>query len=432
MSFTKQKYYTSAVIAGLAAFAVYFCMYAFRKPFTVAKYEDLDLFGIDYKVVLIICQVIGYAISKFFGIKFISELRAGQRATYIIGCIAVAGLALLGFALTPAPYNAVFLLINGLPLGLIWGLVFSYLEGRQATEIMAAILSSAFILASGMVKSVGKWMMQEFNVSEFWMPVLTGTLFFVPLLLFVLILDNTPNPTAKDVALRNLREPMTRHDRRVLFRSLAPGLIVLVLLYMLITAFRDLRDNFSVEVWEDLGVVDNASVFTRSEIPVTLAVLLLFALFFLIKNNYRAFKGMQILICVGLVMIGVVNLLFQLQIITSPMLWTILIGTGLYTAYFPYNSMLFERLIATFRCKGNAGFLIYVADAFGYLASILVLIYKEFLYTDISYLQFIIQMGYVISIVGLLAFGFNALYFRNKFKSKSSVHPEVIQIPAPI
>lgn len=409
---TRQKYYTSAIIAGLAAFSVYFCMYAFRKPFTVGKYDELVLFGIDYKVVLIICQVIGYAISKFFGIKFISELQPGQRATYIIGCIGVAGLALLGFALTPAPYNAVFLLINGLPLGLIWGLVFSYLEGRQATEIMAAILSSAFILASGMVKSVGKWIMQEFDVSEFWMPVLTGALFFVPLLFFVLILDKTPNPTAKDIDLRNVREPMNQQDRKALFLSLAPGLIVLVLLYMLITAFRDMRDNFSVEVWEDLGVVDNASVFTRSEIPVTLAVLLVFALFFLIKNNYRAFKGMQILICIGLVMIGVVNLLFQLEIITSPMLWTILIGTGLYTAYFPYNSMLFERLIATFRCKGNAGFLIYVADAFGYLASILVLLYKEFFYSDISYLSFLTNMGYAVSLTGIVAFVFTNRYFK--------------------
>ena len=33
--------------ACLAAFATYFCMYAFRKPFAAAKYEGLMFFGTD-------------------------------------------------------------------------------------------------------------------------------------------------------------------------------------------------------------------------------------------------------------------------------------------------------------------------------------------------------------------------------------------------
>ena len=32
-------------IAAFAAFATYFCMYAFRKPFTAATYDDEVLFG---------------------------------------------------------------------------------------------------------------------------------------------------------------------------------------------------------------------------------------------------------------------------------------------------------------------------------------------------------------------------------------------------
>ena len=47
-------------------------MYAFRKPFTAGTYKGLELLGVDYKVALIILQLIGYVISKFIGIKFIA------------------------------------------------------------------------------------------------------------------------------------------------------------------------------------------------------------------------------------------------------------------------------------------------------------------------------------------------------------------------
>src|SRR5262245_13912257 len=45
----------------VAAFGAYFCMYLFRKPFTVAEFKGIELAGIDYKTVLLISQVAGYA-----------------------------------------------------------------------------------------------------------------------------------------------------------------------------------------------------------------------------------------------------------------------------------------------------------------------------------------------------------------------------------
>jgi hypothetical protein len=50
-----------------AAFITYCSMYAFRKPFTAGLYEGLSLWGVDYKIVLITTQVLGYMLSKFIG-----------------------------------------------------------------------------------------------------------------------------------------------------------------------------------------------------------------------------------------------------------------------------------------------------------------------------------------------------------------------------
>jgi len=58
---------TAAAI--VAAFRTYFCMYAFRKPFTVATYSDMaPLWGVVFKTVLVVAQVLGYMVSKFVGI----------------------------------------------------------------------------------------------------------------------------------------------------------------------------------------------------------------------------------------------------------------------------------------------------------------------------------------------------------------------------
>ena len=64
------------IYASLAAFCLYTCVYAFRKTFAAATFEGLMFLGINYKVWLVTFQVIGYALSKFIGIKIISELKA--------------------------------------------------------------------------------------------------------------------------------------------------------------------------------------------------------------------------------------------------------------------------------------------------------------------------------------------------------------------
>src|SRR5688572_28593534 len=88
----------------LAAFGTYFCMYAFRKPFTAGLYSNLSLWDIHYKSILIISQVFGYMFSKFIGIKVISELKSSQRKTLIICLILFAELSLLFFGIASHPY----------------------------------------------------------------------------------------------------------------------------------------------------------------------------------------------------------------------------------------------------------------------------------------------------------------------------------------
>ena len=82
-----------------------------RKPFTAASYAGLEWHGIQFKIVLVVSQVLGYAISKFIGIRIISSMKQAHRSVWMIGLLLLALLSLLGFALTPFPYNALWLFV---------------------------------------------------------------------------------------------------------------------------------------------------------------------------------------------------------------------------------------------------------------------------------------------------------------------------------
>ncbi|MCM4165470.1 MULTISPECIES: DUF5690 family protein [unclassified Arenibacter] len=410
-----------------ASFGTYFCMYAFRKPFTVATFEDLSFAGVDYKIILIIAQVLGYLLSKFIGIKVISELQPNKRIYYLLGLILAAEASLLLFALTPAPYNFIFMFLNGLPLGMVWGIVFSYLEGRKFTEFLGVALCSSFIVSSGAVKSVGLLVMENWQVSQFWMPSVTGGVFLVPFVFFAWLLNRIPQPSEEDKKLRTERKPMNGKDRKRVFLAFLFPIIILILFYTFLTALRDFRDNFSREIWDALGFEGDAAIYTISELPIAFLVLVIIGFLGVIKNNYKAFLSYHYLLLFGTIGIGLSTLLFQMGII-SPIFWMISVGFGLYICYVPFNCIFFDRMIATFRIKGNAGYLIYLADAFGYLGSMGVLLYKNFGQNKLSWLHFFMTSTYLIAALGTIITLVSLFYFKMKYKRNTLVEKSEIQL----
>jgi len=404
------------IYASLAAFCLYTCVYAFRKTFAAATFEGLFFAGISYKVWLVTFQVIGYALSKFIGIKVISELKAHSRAFGILLMAGIAGVAWLLFALVPAHYHIVFLFLNGLPLGMVWGVVFGGLEGRRMTEVLGASLAVSFIFSAGLCRSVGAYIMRDWGTSEYWMPFVTSALFTLPLLLFLYLLDQLPPPSELDEKLRTKRAPMNAQERKDFTSTFLPGIILFVLAYVLLTSFRDFRDNFSAEIWKSLNMGNDPSIYTSTEVPVSIIVLVCMGSLMLIKNNQLALMVNHVIIALGMVLIGVANYLFQLQMI-EPKTWMVLIGLGLYLGYIPFNSIFFDRLIAAFQYTGTVGFIMYVADSFGYLGSVSVLFFKEFGHANLSWLNFFISGGYIVSATGTLLITGSMIYFHYKHKS---------------
>jgi MFS family permease len=405
-----------ALFAAIICFLTYATVYAFRKPFTVGSFADgPTIFGLAFKDALVISQVLGYMLSKFYGIKFIAEMKKIGRGKLILLLVGISWGSLLLLAIVPAPWSVIFLFINGFPLGIIWGVVFSFVEGRKATDFIGAALAVSFIFSSGFVKSVAKTLQINFAISDWWLPFATGAVFFIPLILLVYLMEKIPPPSETDIRLRVTRLPMNKNERANFLKSFKPGLVLFVIIYVVLTVFRDIRDNFAADIWRELGFGNQPSVFTATEIPITLFVLVLIGSMILIKNNQKAFVLTQYIIIIGFILAGTSSFLF-IQGWIGPFLWMTLVGLGLYIGYIPFNCILFDRMIATFKITGNVGFLMYLADSFGYLGSVSVILIKTVFHFKIHW-STLYSWGVVgLSIFGVIGSIFALKYFNKKYQ----------------
>jgi hypothetical protein len=428
-----------AFVVYAVAFTTYFCMYAFRKPFAAAKFEGMSFFGtdIELKTALVISQIIGYALSKFVGIKICSEAGGNRRAVLLVILVLWAEVALLLFAILPPSWRIVAIFLNGLPLGMVWGLVVSYLEGRRTSELLLAGLSCSYIVSSGIVKDFGRGLIEGAvaewwrgvpligpllagltgRVSEAWMPAVAG-LYFLPLfILSVWMLNQIPRPSTLDVEERAERKPMTRADRLAFVRQFALGIVLLCGAYFFLTAYRDFRDNYQVELFDSLGYgyAQNKTIISRAETLVMFGVLGALALLNIIRENRLGLIAAFGVMSGGLILMGVSTLLLEAGMI-SGFWWMTLIGLGSYLAYVPYGSLLFDRLLASTRVVGTAVFAIYLADAIGYTGSVGVQLFKDLAHSGASRLGFFKSFTYFMSVFGTICLVWSCAYFLRRQK----------------
>jgi hypothetical protein len=419
-----------AAYAIAASFSTYFCMYAFRKPFAAATYDELGtFFGLDLKTALVISQIIGYTLSKIIGMKVCSELSRANRALVLVLLIIWAQSALVVFAVVPSGWKVLAILLNGLPLGMIWGLVVRYLEGRRLSELVLAGLSCSYIIASGVVKDVGRiWM--DSGVSDVWMPAVTGLCFLPLYLLSVWMLNQVPEPSVADMDSRSERPKMNRADRARFVGQFWVGLLLLFTVYFFLTAYRDFRDNYAIEIFQTLGYADTPAVFTRTEFPIAIGVVVVLAVLNVFRNHRHGLIAVYAVMTCGLILMAGATLMLDAGLLQGRELWwMVLIGLGSYLAYVPFGTALFERLLASTHFRGNAVFAIYIADSVGYTGSIALQVYKDLFQSDMNRFEFLHSFTYAFSLLGVGLLVASCIYFlpkTHRVSDTSQTGPESI------
>ena len=397
--------------AGGTALLSYSLVYALRKPFTAAEFDGLQVAGMDYKIVVSIIQLIGYVCAKMLGIKFISELKPEGRLKFIIGSAALSELSLVAFGLLPTPYNIFALFFNGLSLGCMWGVIFSFLEGRRTTDILASIMGVSMALSSGVAKSLGLYALNDLGVSEFWMPALVGAVAF-PLLCFMgWMMTKFPAPTAADIAARTKRVTLDGRQRWQLFVKFMPLLIMLFGANLLLTVQRDIKEDFIVCIIDVSQV--SSWAFAHLDSIATLVLLGVFALLSAVGNHLRALCLILIMSAIGMGTIAFLGA--EAGSLNMPVTaWLFLQTLCIDIAYLSFQTIFFERFIACFKVQGNVGFFIITIDFIGYLGTLCLLLFKEFQAPHIDWTSFYNGMSVYIGIACCLAFAGSIIYMINK------------------
>lgn len=408
--------------AGGAALLSYSLVYALRKPYTAASFEGLTLFGTDYKVAVTTIQILGYVIAKFFGIKLISELKRENRFRFFVTSAIMAEVALIGFGVLSAPYNAAAMFFNGLSLGCMWGVIFSFIEGRKVTDMLASLLGVSMVFSSGIAKSFGLFAMNELNIDQFWMPAVIGGVALPLLVLMGYLLKRLPSPTQEDIELRNERVVLDSEGRKRLFLSFAPILTLLFIGNFMLLVLRDIKEDFLVLI---LDMSNQSSwLFAQVDTIVTLAILALFSAFVFFRSNIKTLMclmGIVILSCITMAYVSFNYKALDLQ----PVVWLFIESLCLYIAYLTFQTIFFDRFIACFRIKGNVGFFIAIIDFIGYMGTVTLLSTKEFLNFDMEWFDMFNHMAFFVgsvctvlfTIVATLIYKRYSLNNRNKTKN---------------
>jgi hypothetical protein len=89
-------------------------------------------------------------------------------------------------------------------------------------------------------------------------------------------------------------------------------------------------------------------------------------------------------------------------------------GLGMYIPYVAFHTTIFERLIAVFRNKANIGYLMYLADAMGYLGYVAVMLFRNLGGGPINYLGFFLQASTIMALASMLLMIGSLVYFQRK------------------
>ena len=99
-------------------------------------------------------------------------------------------------------------------------MIFSFIEGRRVADILARLLGISMVISSGAAKSLGLFVMDQWQVIEFLITALIGGCALLFLALLGYVLQSLPKPSEEDRALKAERMTLDGRQRWALFKKL--------------------------------------------------------------------------------------------------------------------------------------------------------------------------------------------------------------------
>ena len=174
--FMRSPEYLGMVIA-VSYFMVYFWrMPVFILPPGILQKPVTQLFGstLDVQNLFSLAYNLGFFAAKLPGTvlmtgTFFHAHRLRVISFLLISTMLVEGVGVFAFPLLPS-VQAASIFVSSFGSSLLYGGIFSYFEGRKATDSLIAIMTFSFILAGTASRATARWAL-ELGCPPFFMPL---------------------------------------------------------------------------------------------------------------------------------------------------------------------------------------------------------------------------------------------------------------------
>jgi hypothetical protein len=277
--------------------------------------------------------------------------------------------------------------------------ILRYIEGRKCADAVFSVISITYLLGSGIQKMISLWLLDA-GVSGDLLPAIMSVVALLCYALLALPLDWCPDPTEEDIREKNKKLPISWHLRIVFLKSWGPGIFLLSSAYAMSRALRNVEDLFESDIFANLNLTPDPSVYFLLDAISTAGHLIVYVLFLLFfagtpGSILRFLRMITLALFANLIVLGfTIGFSGSLQTGFSGMIFYC--GSSLGTSFMRMlvGTCMYEALMSAAKLDYTSNFAIFFSDFYAYLLT-LIMIYTL---PDGEFISRIVQLSYAISI----------------------------------
>ena len=389
-----------AIFTFAACFALSLSLLCFQRIYTAGIFVGEKIGGMSYKVWAVSWYHLGHILGKVISNMLSSSLQKRQHF-WIIVFISISELLLLLFGAIPAPGNFSMILLNGIPHGFIWQLIFNSSTSKRFPEYLEITFQCSLILSSGIVKSIGRSLIQS-GTDEYWAPSVICGVVSIIFLASIVILESLPAFSSNSNGNFPELPSMTKNDRREFFQTLSPGLICWIVVLSILISLRNFRDSFAVDFYFEWNQSNAIYCLFLSELIsaiIVAAAIILINRF--ISNTFTRLIAYHICGFVGFLLMLICGFLCSKGSLNG-LVFMIMSGIGCFLAYVPLRTFLHKSLVSVFQFSNSANFFVYYYTLFGSFVTFLVSFLKGLAAESKQFAKYFGDLSFYLGIIGLV------------------------------
>eukprot|EP00854_Cymbomonas_tetramitiformis_P005204 gene5204-6329_t len=244
-----------AFTTALSYSLTYFWRYPiFLLPDDILSKPVVTLFEkkVDLHSAISMCFILGFGVAKLPAIRIMtSPFFFRNRCSVLISLYAISMLVECGgiyvFQSSP-PLQAVSVFISSFFSSWIFGGLITYIEGRQKTETLLAVLSSFYVYAGNLSRGTASLVL-KMGTPPLLMPLIIGSVTMPLASLLLIITDKSPGPSRADVQSRCKRSPMSTRRQWLFVADWGFGIGAMLMTYSVLTGIRSFRDFYVKQIF---------------------------------------------------------------------------------------------------------------------------------------------------------------------------------------